>query len=96
MCQEDLAIGQAEVLDVAQQIVLLDVRDSVFLSVVLPEHEARDGPVVREVNEPLVECGVFVKVGEVALQACRRDLRLECGERCRIDGEPGCLAAGKT
>lgn len=96
VCQEDLAIGQAEVLDVAQQIVLLDVRDAVFLAVVLPEHEARDGPVVREVDEPFIEGGILCKVREVTREARGRNLRLERGELFLVDGQARRLAADEA
>ena len=94
--QEDLAVREAEALDVVQESVLLDVRDAVFLAVVLTEHEARQRALVREVDEPFVECGVLPEVCEVALQACGRDLRLEGGEFRFVDGQPCSLSAGEA
>ena len=94
--QEDLAVREAETLDVVQERVLLDVRDAVLLAVVLPEHEARDGPVMREVDEPLIEGGVLLEVREVAREARGRDLRLEGGEFRFVDGQPCSLSAGEA
>lgn len=74
MGQEYFAFTEPRVRDVLLQGVFLYVRDAVFLAVILSEDKAREDALAREIDELLVENGVFPEMRQIALQAAGRNL----------------------